>query len=192
MANVVRVPIPIPDPNLLRPDLGQRQTTPTFFLRATPPVFSVLNIGGSNTNQDFAFRAAEIPDYRQFIPERIYVTRFASKGTRTSPLTVTFDVSVAGQTVLAPALSMTKTLSAAISGVGTLTGDFLRPVRALFVAILGQGTIVADQSGGTLGAGNLILTPEDPSDVLTLTEETGEGLTLTPEDPSDSLPLTPG
>ena len=190
-SGVIRAPIPIPDPNLLRPDLGQRQSHPTFFLRGTPPIFTVLNVGGSNTNQDMGFRAAEIPDYRQFIPEKLLVSRWASKGVRTSPLTVTFEVNVAGQSVLAPALSLTKAFAATIAGTGALAGDFLRPLRAFFVAILGQGTIAADQSGGTLG-GNLVLTPEDPSDVLTLLEETGEGLTLTPEDPSDSLPLTPG
>lgn len=188
----VQAPQPIRDPNLLHPNLFQRQSTPTYSLRATPPVFTVLNVGGSNTNQDFAVRPAEIPNYLQFIPTRIMSPRFAA-GARPGGLSITFDVSIAGQTVLAPALSGEKLLAVAIAGTGTLTGNILRSLRALFVSIAGRGTVVADQSGGTLGAGNLSLIPEDPSDSLTLTEETGDGsLTLTPEDPSDSLPLTPG
>lgn len=186
----IRAPQPIPDPNLLQPQTGQRQSSPTFFLRATPPIFTVLNVGGSNTNHDYAYQAAVIPDYRQFIPDRILAPRFY-RGARPSGLTITFDVSVAGQTSLAPALSLTKTLAATIAGTGALTGSIVRSLRAFFVSILGQGTVVSDQSGGTLG-GTLTLAPEDPSDALTLTEETGDSLTLTPEDPSDSLPLTPG
>ena len=185
----VRAPQPIPDPNLLNPAIGQRQSSATFFLRSTPPIFTVLNVGGSNTNQDFAFRPAAIPDYLQFIPDRILAPRF-SKGARPSGQTVTFDVSVAGQGVVVAALSMTKALAAAIAGTGTLTGNFVRSLRSLVASLSGSGAVAADQSGGTLGS-NLTLTPEDPSDTLTLTEETGEGLTLTPEDPSDSLPLTP-
>lgn len=185
----IRAPQPIPDPNLLNPAIGQRQSHPTYFLRATPPIFTVLNVGGSNTNQDFAFKAAQVPDYRQFIPDSILATRF-SKGARPSGQTVTFDVSVAGTGTLVADLSVTRVLAATIAGTGALIGNFVRSVRSIAASISGSGVVVADQSGGTLG-GNLVLTPEDPSDALTLTEETGEGLTLTPEDPSDSLPLTP-
>lgn len=188
---VVRAPQPIPDPNRLNPAIGQRQSNATFFLRGTPPIFTVLNVGGSNTNQDFAFRPSEIPTYLQFVPNRLIAPRFYS-GARPGGLTVTFDVSVAGQGTLIAALGVTKTLAVTVSGAGTLTGNMVRSLRSLVAALTGVGVVAADQSGGTLGAGNLTLTPEDPSDVLLLTEETGEGLTLTPEDPSDSLPLTPG
>ena len=74
----VTVPQPIPNPNLLQPQTGQRQSSPTYFLRSTPPIFTVLNVGGSNTNQDFAFKATQIPLTRpQFT--RFFIARAAGK-----------------------------------------------------------------------------------------------------------------
>lgn len=56
----VHIPQPIPDVNQLSP--GQRASTPTFFLRATPPIFRALVVGGNNSNVDLGLtRGAMIP-----------------------------------------------------------------------------------------------------------------------------------
>lgn len=75
----VRPPQPIPDPNLLQPQTGQRQSTPAFFLRSTPPIFTVLNVGGSNTNQDFAFKALQLPAPPRPEFARFFLPRVAGK-----------------------------------------------------------------------------------------------------------------
>lgn len=55
----IQAPIPIPNPNLLHPEQGQRQSSATFPLRATPPVFRALGRAG---NVDLsAMSAALVP-----------------------------------------------------------------------------------------------------------------------------------
>jgi len=171
-------------PNASLPVHGVPGSRATFFLRSTPPVFTVISAGGSN--QNFSFRAYRAFEYApRMLGSRVY------QGARPSGLLIEFQAAIAGVGTVVAAISRTQLLAASITGAGTVVSDFIRPLRAFFASIAGTGTVVADQSGGTVG-GLLALTPEDPSDALTLSEETGDSLTLTPEDPSDSLPLTPG
>lgn len=181
----VRAPQPIPDPNLLQPQTGQRQTEAIFFLRAAPPAFIVLNVGGNNSNMNMAFQAASVPALP--LPPSLLASRFYT-GTRPSGLTITFEATIAGVGTVTAANSVTKSLAASIAGVGTVTGNFVRTLRSLVASIAGQGSVVADLSGGTL-AGGLELTAEDSSSE-TLTAENSTGLTLTAED-SDTHTLTP-
>lgn len=119
---VTRAPLPIPDVNQLR--VGQRPSTPTFFLRSTPPVFTVLNVGGSNTNQDFAFRPAEIPTYLQFVPTAIKISR--------------------GVLPVEP-FTTTKTLQLAIGGAGSVSSN-LTVTRSFASSILGFTVVAVELS----------------------------------------------
>jgi hypothetical protein len=72
-----------------------------------------------------------------------------------------------------------------------VAANFIRSTRVLSAILAGTGSVVADQTGGTLGSPGLILTPEDPDQTLTIVDDAGDALDLTNEDPPDSLTLTP-
>jgi hypothetical protein len=155
-----------------------------FPLRATPPPHMRLVSGHSN--QDSIIRSVNIPEW----PPLERMQRLFS-GARPSGLSIDFAVAIAGTGNVSAALSLTKAFAVGIADAGSVAANFIRPLRALFAAIAGSGAVSADQSGGTLGGGGLILTPETSDQTLTIVDDAGDALDLTSEDPPDSLTLTP-
>lgn len=186
----VRAPQPIPDPNRLRPEIGQGQSNPTFPLRSTPPVYRALVVGGNNSNVDLGLmRSAIIPDFP--IPPTLLASRFHAGARPVAGITVEFETQIAGTGGVASAgIAVARSFATTITGLGSVVANNMR-TRPFATSISGSSSVVADQSGGTLGSGGLILTPETGDQTLTLTEETGDSQTLTNEDPPDSLTITP-